>query len=62
MLKFLVFVGIITIPIWGVLFCLNLISIIEKIKYEESYGKNKFWLTLSFVIIISILAITNTQP
>lgn len=53
--SFLVFIGALTIPIWGIVFCLNLIAIIEKIKYERIYTKNVFWFTLSFVVIITVL-------
>jgi hypothetical protein len=48
--------GFITMPIWGIVFCLNLVSIIENIKYEEAYQKNTIWLTISFVIIITVIA------
>ncbi len=52
--SFFVSIGILTIPIWGIVFCLNLIAIIEKIKYERAYTKNTFWFTLSFVFIVTM--------
>lgn len=39
-------------PILGIIFCLNLVSILTKIKKDENTTKNTFWLTLSFVLII----------
>ena len=53
--NFLIVVGAVTIPIWGIVFCLNLISIMEKIKYKQDYTKNKVWFTVSFVIMIIVI-------
>lgn len=53
--NFLIVVGAVTIPIWGIVFCLNLISIMEKIKYKQDYTKNKVWFTVSFVIMITVI-------
>lgn len=47
--------GVLSIPIWGIVFCLNFIALIEKIKDEEYYTKNAFWFTCSFVIIVTVL-------
>lgn len=55
--SYLVFIGFLSLPVWGIIFCLSLVSIIEKIKYEKEHKFNTFWFTLSFVIIITILAI-----
>ena len=59
--SFFVSIGILTIPIWGIVFCLNLIAIIEKIKYERAYIKNTFWFTLSFVFIITMFIFILTD-
>ncbi|SFQ20634.1 hypothetical protein SAMN04488506_0957 [Desemzia incerta] len=53
--ELLLIVGVLTIPIWGVVFCLNLISIIEKIQYKKDFTKNKVWFTISFVIMVSTI-------
>lgn len=60
--SFLVFIGILTIPIWGIVFCLNLITIIEKINMGSNYSKNTFWFTISFVVIITVLTIIIAIP
>lgn len=51
--ELLMVAGVLTIPIWGVVFCLNLISIIENIQYKKDFTKNKVWFTVSFVIMVS---------
>lgn len=61
-LTFIVNVGILTIPIWGIVFCINLISIIEKIKKQDNYNKNAFWFTFSFVVIITVLTFITIYP
>lgn len=53
--ELLMVAGVLTIPIWGVVFCLNLISIIENIQYKKNFTKNKVWFTISFVIIVSVI-------
>lgn len=53
--ELLMVAGVLTIPIWGVVFCLNLISIMEKIQYKKDFTKNKVWFTISFVIIVSVI-------
>ncbi|WP_188204631.1 hypothetical protein [Desemzia incerta] len=53
--ELLMVAGVLTIPIWGVVFCLNLISIIENIQYKKDFTKNKVWFTISFVIIVSVI-------
>lgn len=49
--------GFYTLPVWGIVFCLNLIAIIEKIKAEEAHQKNTVWFTVSFVFIIMVIAV-----
>jgi len=46
------FIIVYFMPILGIIFCLNLVSILTKIKKDEKTAKNTFWLTLSFVLII----------
>lgn len=53
--ELLMVAGVLTIPIWGVVFCLNLISTIENIQYKRDFTKNKVWFTVSFVIIVSVI-------
>ncbi len=49
---FFVYMGFYFMPILGIIFCLNLVSIIKKIKQDEKTAKNTFWLTISFIWII----------
>ncbi|GKV70076.1 hypothetical protein NCCP2716_25740 [Sporosarcina sp. NCCP-2716] len=39
-------------PIWCIVFCLNLVSIMKKVKQEEKTTTNTVWLTISFTIIM----------
>lgn len=45
-------------PILAIVFCLNLVGIIKKVKKDEATSMNTFWLTLSFVLIVWSIAIT----
>lgn len=45
-------------PILAIIFCLNLVSIIKKVKKDKSTSMNTFWLTVSFVLIVWSIAIT----
>lgn len=47
-------------PILGIVFCLNLVTILRKIKEEKPTRKNTFWLTFSFVLIIWTIAMVST--
>lgn len=47
-------------PILGIIFCLNLVTILRKIKEEKPTANNTFWLSLSFVLIIWTIAIVST--
>lgn len=35
-----------------IVFCLNLVSIVKRIKYEEKTSTNTFWLTTSFTFLV----------
>ncbi len=43
-------------PIWCVIFCLNLVSILKKVKHEEKTTVNTVWLTISFTLIMWSIA------
>ena len=45
------------IPIFCIIFCLNLVTIIKKAVEKEDTAKNTFWLTLSFIVIIWSISI-----
>lgn len=58
------YIGWFLIPILCIIFCINLVSIMKKIKKDESTTKNTFWLTISFILImwsIAIIASTNVH-
>lgn len=47
-------------PILAIVFCLNLVGIIKKVKKDESTSKNTFWLTISFILIVWSIAVVVT--
>ncbi|CQR47527.1 hypothetical protein BN1058_01850 [Paraliobacillus sp. PM-2] len=49
--------GVFLLPFLCTIFCLNLVSILKKIKVDEDTGLNTFWLTLSFTLIMWSIAI-----
>lgn len=64
MINFFMFIGIILMPILCFIFCLNLVSILKKVKHEEKTTVNTFWLTISFTLImwsIAVLAAAGTN-
>ena len=46
------FIGFYLMPVLCIVFCLNLVSLLKKIRDEKETGKNTFWLTVSFSLII----------
>lgn len=48
------------LPIYCIVFSLTLVSLLKKIKYEESTTNNTVWLTVSFVLIIMTIASLTT--
>lgn len=53
---FLYIIGWLLMPILCVIFCLNLVSILKKVKHEEKTTVNTVWLTISFTIIMWSIA------
>lgn len=53
-----VFICIYVMPILAIIFCLNLVEIIKKVKKEQSFSNNTFWLTASFVLIVWSISMT----
>ena len=56
MIQIFAIIGFYLLPLYSIVFCLNLISIIKKVKYEENTSKNTIWLVVSFTLIISTFA------
>lgn len=56
-MEFIVIMGFFLNPIFAVVFCLNLISIIKKGNRDKktSTEKNTMWATISFVYIVTCL-------
>jgi hypothetical protein len=50
------FIGVLLMPILCVIFCLNLVSILKKVKLEEKTTVNTVWLTVSFTLIMWSIA------
>ncbi|MCG7335136.1 hypothetical protein MHZ95_07580 [Sporosarcina sp. ACRSM] len=53
----LAYIGIFGMPILGIIFCLNLVEVIKKIKNEQPTATNTFWLTTSFILIVWSIAL-----
>jgi len=51
-----ILIGFFLMPILCVIFCLNLVSILKKVKHEEKTTVNTFWLTISFTLIMWSIA------
>ncbi len=49
-------IGFLFMPILCIIFCLNLVSIIKKVKNNENTKKNTIWLTISFTLIMWSIA------
>jgi len=47
-------------PILAIIFCLNLVEIIKKVKKEQPTTANTVWLTISFALIIWSIAVTSS--
>ncbi len=50
------YIGWLLMPILCVIFCLNLVSILKKVKNEEKTTVNTAWLTISFTLIVWSIA------
>ena len=49
-------IGFLFMPILCIIFCLNLVTIIKKVKNNENTKKNTIWLTISFTLIMWSIA------
>lgn len=54
------YIGWVFMPLLCTLFCLNLVSILKKVHREEATGKNTFWLTFSFTLIMWSIAVISS--
>lgn len=54
------FISIYATPILAIIFCLNLVEVIKKVKEDQPTAKNTFWLTTSFMLIVWSIAVTVT--
>lgn len=52
-----VYIGWFLVPILSVIFCLNLVTLIKKIKKDQKTTVNTIWLTASFVLIMWSIAV-----
>ncbi|UOY92442.1 hypothetical protein MUG87_18810 [Ectobacillus sp. JY-23] len=52
-----IFVCIYFMPILAIIFCLNLVEILKKIKRDQPTARNTFFLTISFVFMIWSIAV-----
>ncbi|MEK3886672.1 hypothetical protein [Bacillus sp. FSL K6-3431] len=56
LINIFLYIGWLLMPILGVIFCLNLVSIMKKIKNEEKTTVNTVWLSISFTLIMWSIA------
>lgn len=52
-----IYIGWFLVPILSIIFCLNLVTIIKKVKMDEKTTVNTIWFTTSFVLITWSIAI-----
>ena len=62
LLLFFFYIGWFLMPIWCIIFCLNLVSILKKVKHEEKTTANTVWLIISFTIIMWTIASLAAGP
>ncbi|MCB5236529.1 hypothetical protein [Niallia circulans] len=55
-LQFFAIYGFYLLPAYCIIFCLNVVSLLKKIKEEDYTTKNTIWLTVSFILIIMTIA------
>ncbi|WP_445509669.1 hypothetical protein ACUMHR_17415 [Rossellomorea marisflavi] len=53
------YIGMYLTPILSIIFCLNLVTIMKKIKRDEKTAINTFWLTLSVTLIAWTLVMST---
>jgi hypothetical protein len=56
MIQIFAIIGFYLLPLYSIVFCLNLVSIFKKVKYEENTSKNTIWIAVSFTLIICTFA------
>ena len=52
------FISVYLMPILAIIFCINLVEIMKKVKREERTASNTFWLTASFVLMVWSISMT----
>ncbi len=56
MMIILMYIGIYFMPVLCITFCVNLVSILKKIKNSEDTSFNTFWMTSSFTLMMWSIA------
>ncbi|QTD42085.1 hypothetical protein [Sporosarcina sp. Te-1] len=51
-MEVLAIMGVYLNPILAIVFCINLVSVMKKIKREEETERNTFWMSVSFAYIV----------
>ena len=49
---FFLYICAFIMPVLGIVFCVNLVEVLKKIKKDEKTAKNTFWLTISFMLMM----------
>lgn len=56
MIEFFAIFGFYLLPVYCIIFWLNLVSLLKRIQEEDSTTKNTIWFTISFIFIIMTVA------
>ena len=51
-MEYLALAGIYLNPVFAVVFCINLVSVIKKVKSDKETKWNTFWISVSFAYIV----------
>ena len=53
---FFLIIGSYFTPILAIIFCINLVEVVKKVKNDQITSKNTFWMTASFALIVWTIA------
>ncbi|GAB3801744.1 hypothetical protein [Virgibacillus kimchii] len=48
-------IGFYLLPVYGIIFCLNLVSLIKKVHDNKVTEKHTIWMTVAFILIITTI-------
>lgn len=57
-MEIFIFSSVYLTPVLAIIFCINLVTILKKIKNDQPTAGNTFWLTTSFLLIVWSIGVT----